>query len=117
MSSSDESVRFVVEADDDEAAGRAAAEAFEAGACGLEERESARIGAVTLWIYASSGDAAALGRVMATVAGVRLAGGPERVAASDWSAAWRQGLEALVISHELVVRPSCVAASLGPGQA
>lgn len=116
-SHSDGSVRFVLEADDGAAAERAAAEAFDAGASGLQEHEGARPGAVTLWIYAATKDAAAVGSALEGLSGVRLAGGPEPVAASDWSAAWRTGLRALVISRELVVRPSCVAHAPEPGQA
>ncbi len=37
--------------------------------------------------------------------------------ATDWSQAWRAGLEAIVVSRELVVRPSCVAPARAPGQA
>lgn len=114
---SQRSLRFVVDADDADAAERAAAESFSAGASGLEERDGAREGSVTLWVYAAAADVADVARALSAVPGARLRGDPELVEDSDWSAAWREGLEALVISPELVVRPSCVVASLGPGQA
>jgi ribosomal protein L11 methyltransferase len=89
-----------------ELAERVAAEAYAAGAVGLEEREDQN--GVVLLLYARSGDAEAVRQA------VERAGGPApvvEVAAvpdADWSEAWKAGLEATVVSPRLVVRPSFV---------
>jgi ribosomal protein L11 methyltransferase len=43
-------------------------------------------------------------------------GSPRGVEPVDWTAAWRDGIGATVISHRLVVRPSFVCFELAPGQ-
>ncbi len=101
---------------------RAAAEAFEAGALGIEERDGPP---PSLWIYVRAGDA---GRVRAALLPLpALVLGPaEPIAERAWSEAWKEGLEAIVISPRLLVRPSFRAAPAGfagrelviePGQA
>jgi ribosomal protein L11 methyltransferase len=113
-----------VDARDAAAAERAAAEAFEAGASGLEERDAGE--GVTLFVYAPAGAMPALRQALAAACGsaVRL-GAPEPVAEADWSEAWKAGLAPIVVSPRLVVRPSFVAATasnaaeivIDPGQA
>lgn len=71
-----------------EAAERVAAEAYAAGAVGLEEREDPQ--GVALLLYARVGDAEAVRRAVARV------GAPVRVAEAvpdvDWSEAWKANL-------------------------
>jgi ribosomal protein L11 methyltransferase len=101
---------------------RAAAEAFEAGALGIEEQDGPP---PLLWIYVRAADA---GRVRAALLPLpALVLGPaEPIAERAWSEAWKEGLEAIVISPRLLVRPSFRAAPVGfagrelviePGQA
>ena len=79
----------------------AAAEAFAAGASGLEERDGPP---AELWIYAAEGCADRVRRA--------LLGGPAALRVLDdgvepvrtWSEAWKEGLEAVVVSPRLVVR-------------
>ena len=101
---------------------QAAAEAFEAGALGVEERDGPP---PVLWIYAKAADAGALLGVLARLAGLHV-GAPEVLPDTAWSEAWKEGLEAIVISPRLVVRPSFAPAPAGfagaqlviePGQA
>lgn len=110
------SLRFVVEADDADAAEVAAAEAFAAGAAGLEERGTEGSAGISLVIYAAPERAGAVGAAIASGTGIRCVSGPEPVEAVDWGSRWREGLGPLVISPELVVRPSFAASRLGPGQ-
>lgn len=109
---------------DGAAAERAAAEAFAAGAAGLEEREAGE--GVMLLVYATEAAMPAVREALAASGGDALAlGAPEPVVEADWSEAWKAGLEAIVVSERLVVRPSFVAAPGGsaaelvidPGQA
>lgn len=94
----------------------AAAEAFDAGALGIEERAGAVAGSVCLLIYAPSMQAEAVGAAVAAVAGARMMDAPERCAPVDWAGAWQAGLEPIVISEQLVVRPSVRPVRLDPGQ-
>lgn len=103
-----------------DAAERAAAEAYAAGALGLEElgepeRRSGSRG-VTLLLYAP---AAAAGAVRAAVSalGVGPVAAPEPVPEVDWSERWRAGLSAVEVSPRLRVRPSFVSDAPAPGQA
>jgi ribosomal protein L11 methyltransferase len=111
---------------DAELAERASAEAFEAGAGGIEERESEGIG--ELWIYAPAPAVDAVAEALAALA--RTSGGALRVLAAepapevDWSVRWRDGLGIVRISERLAVRPPFVADEGGnpalvidPGQA
>ncbi len=92
---------------------RAAAEAFAAGAAGLEERDEGRC----LVLYAPSGRAAAVCTALRSLAREGLAvESPEPVAPVDWRSAWRQGLEPIEISPRLVVRPSFAPATARAGQ-
>ena len=101
---------------------RAGAEAFEAGALGVEERAGAP---PALWVYALVEDAARVREALRSVPGLEL-GAAELLAERAWSEAWKEGLEPIVISPRLLVRPSFRAAPAGfagrelvidPGQA
>jgi ribosomal protein L11 methyltransferase len=101
-----------------ELAERAAAEAFEAGATGLEERDAG--GITELWIYAPAPAVPAVERALAALA--HEAGEALHVAAAepapeeDWSVRWREGLGTVRISARLAVRPPFVAPD-GDGRA
>jgi ribosomal protein L11 methyltransferase len=101
---------------------RAAAEAFEAGALGIEEQEGPP---PSLWVYALSADAARVRAALLPLPQLVL-GEPEPLAERVWSEAWKDGLEPIVISPRLLIRPSFRAAPVGftgfelvidPGQA
>lgn len=94
----------------------AAAEAFEAGANGLEERAGVRGAECILVIYAPEPDVERVRRAVARGKGVESVGTAERCATVDWSTAWSSGLVPIVVSEELVVRPSCAPIALAPGQ-
>lgn len=86
------------------AAERVAAEAFEAGALGLEERSGE--GGVTLRIYTSEARAPELRRALAAACGDALElARDEPVVEEDWSEAWKEGLEPVVVAPGLAVRP------------
>lgn len=99
----------------------AAADAFEVGAAGLEERDT---GQGTSWLlYAPGAAAEAVARVLAGHTGLRV-GSPARVTERDWSEEWKRGLGPIQVSPELCVRPSFTEAAAGgaelvidPGQA
>jgi ribosomal protein L11 methyltransferase len=98
------------------AAERALAEAMEAGASGLEEREAQD--GVTLLIYAPAARVQAVRRALLERCGGEVeVGAAETLRETDWSAAWKAGLEAVVVSRRLLVRPSFVEATAEPGQA
>lgn len=114
--------RIVVQGGSPELLERAAAEAFEAGALGIEERDGAP---AALWIYALAEGAARVCEALRAVPGLAC-GAPEPVAEQVWSEAWKEGLEPIVISPRLLVRPSFRPAPAGfrgreividPGQA
>jgi len=101
---------------------RAAAEAFAAGALGAEERDGPP---PALWLYAAAASAGPVRDAALAVEGVRV-GAPEPVAERAWSEAWKEGLEAIVVSPRLLVRPPFVPRPAGfvgrelviePGQA
>jgi ribosomal protein L11 methyltransferase len=98
-----------------EQAERAAARAYEAGALGLEERESDR--GILLLLYAPAGRAAAVRVALAGEDGAALELGEiEPLPDTDWSEGWKAGLDATVISERLLVRPSWIAHAPGSGQ-
>lgn len=98
-----------------EDAERAAAEAYAAGAAGLEEREDG--GGVTWLLYVPMASASAVREALAALDPAPLEIGPVEPAPDvDWSEQWKLGLGASVISPRLVVRPSFVAHALAPGQ-
>ena len=94
----------------------AAAEAFAAGAVGIEERAGDAPGEVVLLIYAPAAQGGAVRAAAAGASGVRVAAAAEPCAPVDWAGAWRAGLEPIVVSGALVVRPSFSSVSLAPGQ-
>ena len=90
---------LVVQVADAALAERVAAEAFEAGALGLEEREEE--GGITLRLYTHSERAADLRRALASACGAAVRfGTAEPVASVDWSQAWKDGLEPVVVSED-----------------
>ena len=98
-----------------EQAERAAERAYEAGALGLEERESER--GITLLLYAPAERAAAVRAALAGDGGAALELGEiEPLPDTDWSEGWKAGLGATVISERLLVRPSWVEHAADPGQ-
>lgn len=114
--------RIRVEGESAEALERASAEAFEAGALGTEERPGAP---PALLVYARADDAARVRAALGALPGLAL-GPVEPLVERAWSEAWKEGLEAVVISERLLVRPSFRAAPAGfagrevvidPGQA
>jgi len=78
---------------------RVAAEAYFAGAAGLEERDSC------LLIYAPADRSDAVLRALRDCAGSAV-GEPTPVEDRDWSRAWREGLKVVEISPRLAIRPS-----------
>jgi len=114
--------RIEVHAERPEQLERAAAEAFEAGALGLEERDGPP---AALCVYVLADAAAAVCAALGALPGIRL-GEVEALPERAWSEAWKEGLEPIVISERLLVRPSFRAAPAGfrgaelviePGQA
>jgi ribosomal protein L11 methyltransferase len=105
---------FSARAADAATAERLSAEAWAAGAAGIEERELAD--GVLLIIYAPAGDAEPVRAAVAAAAGAGAVTAAEPVPETDWSEQWKRGLEATVISPRLLVRPSFVERVLAPGQ-
>lgn len=95
---------------------RACAEAWEAGACGIEER-TGEAGAPLLRIWVPREQAEALRAALRAALGDAVRVGPaEPVEEHDWSAAWRAGLGPVRISRRLVVRPSFASYTAGEGE-
>jgi len=88
-----------VEVDSAELSDRVAAEAYFAGAAGLEERDSCLI------VYAPADRSDAVLRALRHFAGSAV-GEPTLVEDRDWSHAWREGLTVVEISPRLAIRPS-----------
>jgi ribosomal protein L11 methyltransferase len=91
----------------------AGAEAWEAGALGVEERDESSEG-ILLLLYTDAASLTAVRDAVAAVPGVQ-ARDPEAVPAQDWSQAWREGLEAVRVGQRLVVRPSWIDVAPVPG--
>src|SRR5215468_5981612 len=90
-----------------------AAEAYDAGAVGLEEREDAD--GTALWLYAPLARGEAVAAALRARAGPRArVAGPEPVASEDWSERWKAGLGAIAVSPRLRIRPSFAPADAGP---
>jgi ribosomal protein L11 methyltransferase len=92
----------------------AAAEAFGAGAAGVEEREEG--GRTVLLVYTPAACAAAVRDAALGAAGAGATAAIEPVVPRDWPETWKEGLAPLVVSPRLVVRPSFAAHALAPGQ-
>jgi ribosomal protein L11 methyltransferase len=100
----------------DPAAGdRAAAEAYEAGAVGLEEVDMED--GIALLLYAPVAAADRVRHAVASRLGdATRVGKVEAVPDLDWSERWKAGLTAVVISPRLLIRPSFVSTTLAAGQ-
>jgi ribosomal protein L11 methyltransferase len=98
-----------------EVAERVMAEAWTAGALGIEERAEDR--GVVMIVYLAAGDGPEPPPWLSAFAdeGVRCEA-IEVVPDEDWSEAWKAGLDAIVVSERLVVRPSFVDHRPSPGQ-
>jgi ribosomal protein L11 methyltransferase len=108
--------RLELQVPDELAAEHAMAEAWAAGALGIEERS--HDAGVLLLIYFASESEPELREALSPFvdAGAR-AIHAESVEEVDWSERWKDGLEAIVVSPRLVVRPSFIEFALGAGQA
>lgn len=93
---------------------RAGAEAWEAGAEGIEER-SLEEGCTLLLLYAKPAAVARVRAAVERVAGARVSE-PAPVTDTDWSEAWRDGLEPIRIGTRLVVRPSWIDPGSAPAE-
>ncbi len=107
--------QIAVQAVDAEQAERLAAEAYAAGAVGLEERDSES--EITLILYAPTAAARAVCDAIAEAAPEARIAPPTEVPETNWSEQWKAGLTATIISPRLLIRPSFVSAALLPGQA
>src|SRR5262245_2463898 len=93
-----------------------AAEAYEAGALGLEEREEA--GGIALSVYAPEARGEAVARALRERAGAAArVSDPEPVPAEDWSETWKAGLVPIDVSPRLRIRPSFAGAGGAAGAA
>ena len=89
----------------------AGAEAWEAGACGSEERDDG-----SLILYAPVERGEAVHRSLVSCLGAAAVERSEVVPAADWPETWKQGLRPLVVSERLVVRPPFAAHAERRGQ-
>ncbi len=97
-------------------ADRVVAEVWAAGALGVEERADSR--RIELLIYLAGATEGAIRAALEPLAAEGAeAGASEAIGDLDWREAWKAGLEAIVISPHLVIRPSFVEHAPGPGQA
>ena len=94
--------RIAVEGVSVERLEHALAEACAAGALGAEQGDAP---APRLWIYARLADAARVREALLPLAGLTV-GPAEPLEERAWSEDWKEGLEAIVISPRLAVRPS-----------
>jgi ribosomal protein L11 methyltransferase len=106
--------QIAVRAADAEQADRLAAEAYAAGATGLEERE--RDSEITLILYAPTAVAEAVRDAIAEVVPGNRIEPPAAVPETLWSEKWKTGLTATNISPRLLIRPSFVSVALLPDQ-
>jgi ribosomal protein L11 methyltransferase len=94
-------------------AARISAEAWAAGATGIEERDAGE--ALELLIYAPSAAIALVRSAVANAEGAMAVSAAEAVDDTDWSEQWKHGLRVIDVSPRLQVRPSFVAATVAPG--
>ena len=114
---------FELRARERDAAELALADAFEAGAAGVEERERSD-GAIWL-LYARAEQAEGVAGALAAHAPQVRASAPRPLPDRDWSERWKQGLEPIAVSGGLCIRPSFLPAPatagaelvIDPGQA
>jgi len=98
-----------------EQAERVVAEAWEAGASGVEEREQG--GDTVLILYAPAARADDVRDAAARIVGAGQRLGPiERVESVDWVSRWKQSARATVVSRRLRVRPPFLEVALAEGQ-
>ena len=91
------------------------ADAFDLGAEGAEEVEAGR--AFRACVYATSVRIDFIHESLRKSVDADSAIGPiEAMPDVDWSEAWKQGLDAIIISERLLIRPPFVSAECGPGQ-
>ena len=90
------------------------AEAFAAGATGVEERECGAD--ILLLVYAPAAAADAVHAAVGETAGAGARIEREPVAPRDWPETWKEGLAPIAISARLLVRPTFAPAALSPGQ-
>jgi ribosomal protein L11 methyltransferase len=108
-------VRFRVCADSAERGEAALADAFESGASGVEELDAE---SALIWdVYAPASAARSVANALRGHAPAVDADEAVAVPQEDWSERWKQGLETLLVSPRLCVRPSCVAALPEQGRA
>jgi ribosomal protein L11 methyltransferase len=91
-------LRIVTSAERAEIAG---AEAFAAGASGIEEREEGSC--IVLLVYAEAADAGAVAAALETVVGVPPT--TEEIVEEDWPETWKEGLRPLAVSPRLLILP------------
>jgi ribosomal protein L11 methyltransferase len=103
-----------VSVDGSEQADIASAEAWAAGAVGIEELATEAEG-MGLLVYAPAVAVDEVLGALASVSGARV-GEPQRVEEVDWADAWKHGIRETVVSERLVIRPSFVDVRLAPGQ-
>ena len=91
------------------------AEAFEAGAAGAEEIDAPE--GFQACVYGRADQIEGIRQVLTTSAaeGTEI-GHIEPLPEVDWSEAWKKGLDAIVVSERLVIRPPFVERTLEPGQ-
>jgi len=110
-----EFLRIEVRVANSEMAEILAAEAFDVGTAGIEERDS--IDGIRLLLYAPIETEAEIRTAIARAVPAARIGATQRIARTDWSEQWKLGLKAAEISPRLLVRPSFVEVVLKPGQA
>jgi ribosomal protein L11 methyltransferase len=93
-----------VETPDPQVAEWVAAEAWASGVLGVEEREGTA-GRTRILLYAPAGRVKDVQQAVAALPGIALPAAV-LVAPTDWSQAWRDGLEPVCVGERLVVRPS-----------
>ncbi len=110
-----EILEIALRSPDREAAERALAFAYAAGAVGCEERDE--VGGVTFLLYAPAAAAESVWRTLALAAGAGArVSAPRALPARDWSDAWKALQAPIVLSPRLVVRPSFATFAPEPGQ-
>lgn len=97
---------FDVTVDDALAAERVAAEAWAAGAIGIEEREDRD--ALRLIIYAPESAISAVRDAAEGVAVAKAVGSTRSVPDTDWSQQWKAGLGVISVTPRLRIRPSFI---------
>jgi ribosomal protein L11 methyltransferase len=107
--------RLVAWVDSQGLADRVLAEVWAAGALGVEERSG--LSGIELIIYLDRPAESTIREALLLFGdeGLRF-GDSEPLGDEDWAEAWKEGLDAVVISPRLVVRPSFVERTATPGQ-